>query len=141
MNGQSSASKITKSAPGASHRGRQSRWSRMTDEERKRFYERIEESLANPPPEPTEEERDASAKRSFRSHVGLQEDGTEGSPRAAVWFFVELAPDSNQGSACRLITCKEMVEEKTYRVAVQPGSYSRAAGRTDPALITKIESD
>jgi hypothetical protein len=61
----------------------------------------------------------------LRRHIGLGDSPgmppPADPPACIVLFFIERAPDSRNGAACKLPTCTERIWPGEYRLALNPG--------------------
>ncbi|KAK2734313.1 hypothetical protein FQN57_001718 [Myotisia sp. PD_48] len=68
-------------------------------------------------------------KRSLRCHLGLGPepgDPPSNSPRIQPLFFIEIAPDSRNGSKCKLPKCDEPILPGDIRLALNPAMSSNS---------------
>lgn len=95
----------------------------MNHEEKERIYKETQDSAQDPLPEMPDEQRVSALRSHLRNHIGAgKEDHTEND----VIFFIELCPHSSKrAAACQHCTCKESIDEESYRVAVYPGMNTR----------------
>lgn len=69
----------------------------------------------------TDEDRIRKAKSHLHDHICAEERKADNE----VLFFVEIGPhSSHNGVECHHPTCKDRIEEDSYRIAVRPGMNS-----------------